>query len=673
MKRFYSLFQPYFSAHIVAVQAVLAGFKVLSFFFLFLISPSVFAFNLHGNSFKGELMFPSQETNQALCIDQGDISGVIVNQQSGKPISGVPVVLSSVGENDVPKLITVTGADGRYFFEGLNFGKYLIQVQDANLNVVRGLFASETSEVQVNLEECAVDVSDFVYGSNNPLFLSGRVWYDANGNGVQDEWFDANDDGRVTLNDLSNGAVEINKWEWFDLNGDGRYDGPENYGELNIAGFGNTQSSNIKVKSAEGPSYEAMIDLTGYWSKTFDHNTAFGNYSASLEMDSFLNEAAKNVGETGLIKTLPNLRIEDFNNIRMDIQCGLTTSDLLERELSRSVGHHSDILFGVRCREELVEIIANDDEIGEHFSSTLEPLGNILDNDVIKGNPVDPEKVEVEFTELDGLIGLNINEKGELILLIPGINPPGTYQLEYVLRENGFPDTFDKATVTVTLLADNVDLAIEKTSNDVEIFEGDEFEYTITVTNLGGTNASNVEIIDFFNSGLTYINTTFIATDESVKLDTTVEGNKIVYTVPELPAGVILTLTVLVQADAISGQNPLTISNQATVSSAEEDLDMSNNTAADFNVVNPFFIPNVITPNGDNKNDAFEIRGISKFTANNILIYNRYGDHVYERANYDNNWDAPNQVAGTYYYIFQGEDAGGKTHEFKGWVQVIKD
>jgi len=55
------------------------------------------------------------------------------------------------------------------------------------------------------------------------------------------------------------------------------------------------------------------------------------------------------------------------------------------------------------------------------------------------------------------------------------------------------------------------------------------------------------------------------------------------------------------------------------------------------------------------------------------VIFNRYGDHVYERANYGNDWDAPGQVAGTYFYVLRVTDAGGVSTEFKGWIQIIKD
>lgn len=80
------------------------------------------------------------------------------------------------------------------------------------------------------------------------------------------------------------------------------------------------------------------------------------------------------------------------------------------------------------------------------------------------------------------------------------------------------------------------------------------------------------------------------------------------------------------------------------------------------------FIPNVITPNNDGKNDDFVIHGLNddQWMLN---IFNRWGEKIFETPHYHNNWMT--QIvpqAGTYYYhLFHRET--GRLH--KGWVQVI--
>jgi gliding motility-associated-like protein len=60
-------------------------------------------------------------------------------------------------------------------------------------------------------------------------------------------------------------------------------------------------------------------------------------------------------------------------------------------------------------------------------------------------------------------------------------------------------------------------------------------------------------------------------------------------------------------------------------------------------------IPNVFSPNGDGRNDRFDIDGILG-TKNTVRIYNRWGQVVYEANNYQNNWSAVGVPDGTYYY-----------------------
>lgn len=79
------------------------------------------------------------------------------------------------------------------------------------------------------------------------------------------------------------------------------------------------------------------------------------------------------------------------------------------------------------------------------------------------------------------------------------------------------------------------------------------------------------------------------------------------------------------------------------------------------------FIPNLITPNGDGKNDFFEITGLGK--GFNFEVYNRWGDRVYKKFDYRNEWDGEGLSDGIYY--FQITDPYQET-EYKGWVEIIR-
>ncbi|MFO7721869.1 MAG: gliding motility-associated C-terminal domain-containing protein [Bacteroidales bacterium] len=70
-------------------------------------------------------------------------------------------------------------------------------------------------------------------------------------------------------------------------------------------------------------------------------------------------------------------------------------------------------------------------------------------------------------------------------------------------------------------------------------------------------------------------------------------------------------------------------------------------------VIDKIEIPNVITPNGDGKNDYFYIKNIERVKASNLVIYNRWGMRVFEMDGYDNSWDARNLPDGVYYWILE--------------------
>jgi gliding motility-associated-like protein len=56
--------------------------------------------------------------------------------------------------------------------------------------------------------------------------------------------------------------------------------------------------------------------------------------------------------------------------------------------------------------------------------------------------------------------------------------------------------------------------------------------------------------------------------------------------------------------------------------------------------------PELFTPNGDGFNDVFIIRGLDRYPQNQFVVYNRWGNKVYEKANYANDWDGTANVRG---------------------------
>lgn len=86
-------------------------------------------------------------------------------------------------------------------------------------------------------------------------------------------------------------------------------------------------------------------------------------------------------------------------------------------------------------------------------------------------------------------------------------------------------------------------------------------------------------------------------------------------------------------------------------------------------------MPNAFTPNGDGKNDRFQpiFDGYKRF--HTFRVTNRWGHTVFESANSNPSWDGTyqgvRQDIGTYYYYLKF-DCGGKTHETKGDITLIR-
>jgi gliding motility-associated-like protein len=89
-------------------------------------------------------------------------------------------------------------------------------------------------------------------------------------------------------------------------------------------------------------------------------------------------------------------------------------------------------------------------------------------------------------------------------------------------------------------------------------------------------------------------------------------------------------------------------------------------------------IPEAFTPDGDGINDSFEIVGIEQAPDNTIIIFNRWGNVVFETSNYQNNWIGTSNVnmtiggeelpTGTYFYLFDTKTE--KYGVMKGYVYL---
>lgn len=238
----------------------------------------------------------------------------------------------------------------------------------------------------------------------------------------------------------------------------------------------------------------------------------------------------------------------------------------------------------------------------------------------------------------------------------------GDYQVIAINQGNCQSDISDVFRVIVEFS----DLEIIKTSETRFVGPNENFDYTITVLNKGNTTNTNIVASDQLPSSLK-----FVAIANVNKGDATYNNHIITWNIAELLVDQTATLVIKVQ-----GKTNGTVMNTARVEGnpALPDPDLTNNTSTDTKrIIGDVKIPNVITPNGDGKNDVLKIEGIELHPENNLSIFNRWGNEVYRSKGYKNDWDGRGLSEGTYYYVFVYNLKDGTKQSVTGYIMLLRN
>jgi len=82
-------------------------------------------------------------------------------------------------------------------------------------------------------------------------------------------------------------------------------------------------------------------------------------------------------------------------------------------------------------------------------------------------------------------------------------------------------------------------------------------------------------------------------------------------------------------------------------------------------------VPNVFSPNGDGANEYFFVK-YKGYKDLNMIIYNRWGNKLFETTNPGLGWDGNGASEGTYYYIVTGKSITNEPFETKGYLTLVK-
>lgn len=210
------------------------------------------------------------------------------------------------------------------------------------------------------------------------------------------------------------------------------------------------------------------------------------------------------------------------------------------------------------------------------------------------------------------------------------------------------------------------DLSITKIVDKGEPNIGDEVLFTITVTNQGNVPATHIGIEDQLPSGYRLITSSatvgiYDAGGGFWEMDTLQVSET---------AQLDLTVEVLDVEDYL---------NTASLAFVDQlDTNNANDAAEAFVQPTCLVVYNEFSPNGDGVNEFFTIDCISRYPGNVLQVYNRWGNIVYEKRSYNNDWDGtPNGRAivqkedqlpvGTYYYVL---DLGDGSEPRTDWLYI---
>ena len=208
------------------------------------------------------------------------------------------------------------------------------------------------------------------------------------------------------------------------------------------------------------------------------------------------------------------------------------------------------------------------------------------------------------------------------------------------------------------------DLRIRKKSEDRQVVVNQTFDYWLSVSNDGEGEASAVFVTDILPAELGFEQ---LGMPDVGAADYETATHTVIWKIDALQEGATASLKIKVKALQAG-----VVENTAIVNGLQDDPDPSNNISTDRKNVAGLWVPNVITPNGDGKNDRLVIPGLNNFVENELVILNRWGNHVFEQKGYQHSWTGEGLTEGTYYYLLKVKTAGGNWQTFKGYITLLR-
>jgi len=255
-----------------------------------------------------------------------------------------------------------------------------------------------------------------------------------------------------------------------------------------------------------------------------------------------------------------------------------------------------------------------------------------LDSNVIYCGGFYTQLADLSFGPIDAM-GMYLNDS---LLNIPGFpyNPTIYYPNPYISNPAG------------NYLSDTTDWMLVEQS-----FSAIGNERFLIVGNLNPYSTTNYIVLDSVSTSYYYIDDVFLYEQKPVYID----GNDTIVVCDTSVSNIIISADNAVHytwytlgdsTNVLSTNQSLTISNPLVSTQYIVQGRACGYTSYDTVVVevvecasaDQIILPNLISPNGDGKNDFYFISNYLP-TGSKLFIFNRWGNEVYSSNNYQNNWD----------------------------------
>jgi gliding motility-associated-like protein len=127
------------------------------------------------------------------------------------------------------------------------------------------------------------------------------------------------------------------------------------------------------------------------------------------------------------------------------------------------------------------------------------------------------------------------------------------------------------------------------------------------------------------------------------------------------------TATLIVRPDASTTYRVTVTDDKGCSASAQLQVTVTDDYAA----IRP---SNILTPNGDGRNDTWVIKNIDQYPDNEVEIFNRSGSLIWHKKGYGNDWNGTINGKplheGTYYYLI---NFGNGKKVLKGFISIVRD